>query len=422
MMHDRRETPTRYLRTLFGVGRVAARSDGELLEHFRSDAGDASELAFNSLVERHGPMVLNTCRRVLRDSHEAEDAFQATFLILVFKKRSVWIEDSLGPWLHRVAYRVATHAKIAADRRRKGQTGTIEIPVESDDIEARAELEAILHEEIDRLPDRYRRPVVLCDLEGFSYDEAARLLARPIGTVKSRLNRARERLRIRLTRRGITPTFAVTGSLASSEIVSAAIPVAVRSSLVRAASRLATGRTMTAGITSPSVLNLVKGTVRTMSHSKVLGAGGLLLAVGMVTVGFGQLPKREANQPGDTAQETSAATDGKPVEAPRVPKGETPELAAEERQRIADSRAKAEIEELEYEADKETLRSLLKEKGHLMLKSHANQLTKEEAIQYKRMKTIADFFGRELWEKGRHVHLSKLERLEEGNRRAPRAR
>lgn len=421
-MHDRGETPTRFLRTLFGVGRVAAQPDGELLERFRSDAGDASELAFSALVERHGLMVLNTCRRILRDSHEAEDAFQATFLILVFKKRSVWIEDSLGPWLHRVAYRVATQAKIAADRRRKGQAGTIEIPVESGDVEARAELEAILHEEIDRLPDRYRRPVVLCDLEGLSYDEAARSMARPIGTVKSRLYRGRERLRERLTRRGITPTIAVTGSLVSSELVSAAIPEAVRSSLVLAASRLATGRIMMAGVTSPSVLNLVKGAVRTMSHSKVLGVGGLLLAVGMVTVGFGQLPKREASQPGIGVRETGATTDPKPVEAPRVPRPEPPDEAAAERDNIADSRAKAEIDELEYEAGKETLRSLLKEKGHLMLKSYMSQMTKEENIQYENMNRTVEVLSRELRDQGRRVHLSKLKLLEDEDRRAPRAR
>src|SRR6516165_3516083 len=101
------EVSGRYLRTLFDQGSAAGFTDGQLLERFTTCTGEAAELAFTSLVERHGPMVLRVCRGALRDDHAAMDAFQATFLVLIRKSRSLWIRDSLGPWLHRVACRAA---------------------------------------------------------------------------------------------------------------------------------------------------------------------------------------------------------------------------------------------------------------------------------------------------------------------------
>ena len=104
------------LRTLFNVGAIGDMTDGQLLERFAA-GGEAAELAFAALVERHGPVVLHTCRSILRDEHEAEDAFQATFLVLVRKAGSLWVRDSLGPWLHQVAYRAARCSRSAAARR-----------------------------------------------------------------------------------------------------------------------------------------------------------------------------------------------------------------------------------------------------------------------------------------------------------------
>ena len=194
----------RQIRTLYGVGTIGDLGDGQLLERFTTDRGETAELAFAILVERHGPMVLRVCRGVLSDWHETEDAFQATFLVLVKKARGLWVRDSLGPWLHRVAFRTASSArKSAALRRRceeKAAVAIAEEPARSTD-----DLGPILHEEIERLPERFRIPVVLCDLESRTHQQAARHLGWPIGTVKSRLARGRERLRERLARRGLVP-------------------------------------------------------------------------------------------------------------------------------------------------------------------------------------------------------------------------
>ena len=109
----------RQLRTLFNLGAIGELTDGQLLERFATRGGEAAELAFAALVERHGPMVLRVCRNILRDPNDVQDAFQATFLVLVQKARSLWVRDSLGPWLHRVAHRVATRARSSAARRRE---------------------------------------------------------------------------------------------------------------------------------------------------------------------------------------------------------------------------------------------------------------------------------------------------------------
>src|SRR5262249_9970074 len=141
--------------------------------------------------------------------HEAHDAFQATFLVLARRARSLWVRDSLGPWLHAVAYRVASCARAAAIRRRRherrhAQLSGARLAVYED--EDRPDLEAVIHEEIGRLPEHYRAPVVLCDLEGCTHEQAARHLGLPVGTVKSRQARGRQQLRTRLIRRGLSPS------------------------------------------------------------------------------------------------------------------------------------------------------------------------------------------------------------------------
>ena len=182
---------TRQLRTLFNLGTIRELTDGQLLERFATGGGEAAELAFAALVERHGAMVLRVCRSVLADPHDAQDAFQATFLVLVKKARGLWVRDSLGPWLHQVAYRTASCARQAAARRYRRERCAAEsrkearVEVHDDD------LAVVLHEEIERLPERFRAPLVLCDLEGSSHEQAARHLGCAVGTVKSRLSRGR---------------------------------------------------------------------------------------------------------------------------------------------------------------------------------------------------------------------------------------
>ena len=187
----------RPLRDLFKAGTATGLSDGELLERYTAkraesaEAATAAEMAFAALVDRHGAMVWGVCRRVLGDTHEAEDAFQATFLILVRKAGSVRVDGSLGRWLYGVAHRVALRARSEAERRRSG-IGRVPA-TSSDDSVGEAELKElrnVVGEELDRLPAKYRSPVELCHLQGMTYEQAARQLNWPVATVKSRLTQA----------------------------------------------------------------------------------------------------------------------------------------------------------------------------------------------------------------------------------------
>ena len=187
MTIGRRDNAPLPLKTLFGVGINGGLTDAQLLERFTSNRDETAELAFRALVERHGPMVLRVCRSVLRDAHEADDAFQATFLVLVRRARSLWVRDSLGPWLHQVAYRTALCARSAAARSRQRELRQSEVVASSAGDGARDDLGAMLHEELGRLPAQYREAVVLCLMEGLTPEQAARHLNCPPGTVHSRL-------------------------------------------------------------------------------------------------------------------------------------------------------------------------------------------------------------------------------------------
>jgi RNA polymerase sigma factor (sigma-70 family) len=178
-------------------------ADTQLLQRFIHDNDGA---AFRSLITRHGPMVLAVCRSVLGESHDVDDAFQSTFLVLVQTARTIRCGDSLGPWLHRVALRVSQRARATAARRRAREIrrarSEAEPTCDQSDIISRP----ILHEELNRLPERYRLPLVLCYLEGKTNEQAAAQLQWPVGTVKGRLWRARSQLRDRLSRRGLIPS------------------------------------------------------------------------------------------------------------------------------------------------------------------------------------------------------------------------
>jgi RNA polymerase sigma factor (sigma-70 family) len=175
-------------------------TERQLLERFVT-ANDPD--AFRALIERHGPMVLAVCRAVLREPHDAEDAFQGTFLVLAKRAGTIKHRDTIGPWLHRVALRVARKAQIKAyqDRTReriRSDSGP-ERPLDPPDLS----FIPMLREEVSRLPDHYRLPVELCYWEGKTNQEAAAQLRCPVGTIKGRLSRARQTLRDRLGRRGL---------------------------------------------------------------------------------------------------------------------------------------------------------------------------------------------------------------------------
>lgn len=326
-------TVLRQFDRLFGEGTVAGWSEAELLRRF---ARSRDEAAFEALLARHGPMVLGVCRRILGDGHAVDDAFQAVFLILVKKAGSIRDGGRLGPWLHGVARRVATRARGRAARRR-----AVERPVaeEADVVAAstgggdrpgsgpdggdleRAELRAVLDEEIGRLPERLRAPVVLCYLEGLTHDEAADRLGWPVGTVRSRMAGARDTLRRRLTRRGLAAPaglLATAVGLASSATAAAspspAVPAALHQATLRAALHVAAGPTASLaavpGVVSGGASELARGVLQTMFANKlklaalVLGTLGVSAGGGLAVViqaaGLGTGPGPQA--PGDPAK------------------------------------------------------------------------------------------------------------------------
>ena len=259
----------RHVGRMFHGGTVAGMSEGQLLERF---VARRDEVAFEAIIARHGPMVLGVCRGLLDDPRDVEDAFQATFLVLVRKAAGLRDRDLLAPWLHGVARRVSLRARSEAARRRGRERPAVEAssePVATLDAELR-ELQGIVRAEVDRLAENERAAVVLCYLEGLTHEEAADRLGWPVGTVKGRLGRARERLRARLSRRGV--------ALPSGEVESvvgapAVVPFPLMSSTILAASRLATGQQLTAGIVSAPAVALMEGVLRAMFLTKMkLGA------------------------------------------------------------------------------------------------------------------------------------------------------
>jgi RNA polymerase sigma factor (sigma-70 family) len=272
----------RQLHTLFSVGTNSGLSDRQLLERFVARRGAISESAFTVLVQRHGPMVLGVCRRFLADPHDADDAFQATFLVLVRKAGSVRVEGSIGGWLFGVATRVAARARASARRRRgRERSGGDLDRIETESNLAppwsidRAEIRAILAEELGKLPARFQAAVLLCDLQGWSHEEAARRLGWPVGTLKSRLSRARVRLRGRLTRRGLTP-----GDLSITiPLLAATPPRGLVETTARAAESLIASRVASAGTIAASVTSLTEGVLKTMFLTKLKFAAVALFLI-----------------------------------------------------------------------------------------------------------------------------------------------
>jgi RNA polymerase sigma factor (sigma-70 family) len=274
----------RELGALFAAGTATGLTDKELLERYKAkrtesaEAATAAEIAFAALVDRHGAMVWGVCRRLLGDAHEAEDAFQATFLVLVRKAGSVRVDGSLGRWLYAVAHRVALRARSGAKRRRSA-IDRVPPPSPCDsagEVEAR-DLRNVVGEELDRLPAKYRCPVELCHLQGMTYDQAARQLNWPVATVKNRLTKGRLKLRERLAQRGLAPGAVVIGmTTALTSEARAAVPPELVHSTVHAATACAIGAF------PPGVTDLAEGVLKTMMWGKLkLVAIGALAAFGL---------------------------------------------------------------------------------------------------------------------------------------------
>jgi RNA polymerase sigma factor (sigma-70 family) len=289
----------RQLGSLFEGGSVAGLSDRQLLERFTAQRDAAGEAAFAALVSRHGPMVLDVCRQLLGDRHHAEDAFQAVFLVLARKARSIRDPDLLANWLYGVALRTARCTRSQLTRRRKkeegdimrrpgpGSTAVVEPMVQSAEQPAidREQAEA-LHDEIDRLPRSFRLPVILCYFEGLTLDEAARRLRCPAGTVGSRLSRAREKLRRGLTRRGVILPAATLAAALAPRSASASLSSSLCDITTRAAMKFAAGQAA-AGATSASATALAREVLRSMLIHNLKFVGMTLLFVGAVATGAG---------------------------------------------------------------------------------------------------------------------------------------
>ena len=248
-------------------------ADAALLRRFITHRDDA---AFAALVERHGPMVLGTCRRVLGNTCDADDAFQAAFLVLASKARSIARPELLGTWLYRVAFRAALRARAARARRREQLVPLPDIAVANRDTEA-AELRRVVDEEVERLPDRYRVPVVLCYLEGHTNEEAARRLRCPTGTIASRLATARDKLRTRLVRRGIALTAGALSAMFTAEALAVPVPAAL-AEVVLGGTAVASVTILAKGVVRTMLLTRIRTTVIALTILAFAGGGAAFLA------------------------------------------------------------------------------------------------------------------------------------------------
>jgi RNA polymerase sigma factor (sigma-70 family) len=290
-------------------------SDKQLLDRF---VVHRDEAAFEALVHRHAPLVWGVCRRILERTDKAEDAFQATFLVFLRKAGSIAQGDQIGPWLYGVAYRVALRARANAAKRRFHERQAARLAAEPSPVVNGIEFWPILDAEIQRLPRRYRTAFILCYLEGKTNEEAAKELGCPKGTVASRLARARERLRSRLTRQGFSLSSAALTGLLSQELAFASAPRDFMQTTLKAAGHLWAEQAVNWGAISAPAAGLAKGVLRMMSLSKLknmalasvflalLGVAGGLLTYRLIAA---EEPRKEPPVQAPIAQTAKPATD-----------------------------------------------------------------------------------------------------------------
>jgi RNA polymerase sigma factor (sigma-70 family) len=276
MSQERSHSLLHHLRHLTEAARVDEASDQELVEAF---AATRDEGAFGALVRRHGGMVLNLCRRALGNEQDAEDAFQATFLVLAKKARSLHARGLVASWLYGVAHRTALKARTARARRSAHEADVLPAaardPVQELTVQEAA---TIIDEELKNLPDKYRAPLVLCCLEGLARDEAARQLGWSVALVKSRLEEARERLRQRLSHRGLPLSAGLLSLGLLGTTAQAGVPPALASATVQAAGPVAGGAAT--AIVSARVISLCEGVMRTMFWTKFRNVTAVVLVAG----------------------------------------------------------------------------------------------------------------------------------------------
>jgi len=297
----------RHLRRAVPVERgEASACDADLLDRF-VDSRDG--FAFEVLVRRHASLVWNVCRRIVRNDANAEDAFQAVFLTLVRKAHTIGRRASVASWLHKVAYRVAVEARRQAARR-----AVREVPVMEHDLTrpgddtAWGDLRPVLDDEVCRLPEKYRAPVVLCYLQGRSNAEAARELGCPTGTVVTRLAWARSRLRERLTRRGLSTSAGLVAVGLPQRAEAAAVPPGLIDTTIRASLLTAAGETAAVAAHAATAMSLSRAATSAVSIARVKFV--VAVAVCMALVGAALLRGRgDAGEPPVNAATAAARSD-----------------------------------------------------------------------------------------------------------------
>jgi RNA polymerase sigma factor (sigma-70 family) len=273
-----------HIRSLALVREINEQTDGALVRAFLQGNDQA---AFEALVRRHGPMVLQVCRRTLGNDHDAEDAFQAAFLILARRATSIRKKESLTSWLHGVAYRMATHAKRAAARRHKHESQANPTPPRDPAFcAAWQEIQILLDDEIQRLPEVLREPFICCCLQNKSCAEAARQFGLNEGTVAMRLSRARKLLQKRLTRHGVALTTVLAAAAVGASDALAVVPRSLVVCTAKAATLIAAGQAAVDGVISAKVADLTQGVLKTICLTKMKTTTTALLIAGLLFSGL----------------------------------------------------------------------------------------------------------------------------------------
>jgi RNA polymerase sigma factor (sigma-70 family) len=267
----------------------AGLTDGRLLQAYLSRRDEA---ALAALVRRHGPMVWGVCRRVLHNHHDAEDAFQATFLVLVCKAASIASPALLANWLYGVAHQTALKARATAAKRGARERQVTRMPEPATAEEGLwKDLQPLLDQELSRLPDKYRVAIVLCDLEGKTRKEAARQLGVPEGTLAARLARGRVMLAKRLTRHGLAVSGGALGAALAENVASAGVPASVVSSTIKATTLFAAGQAAATGAVSAKVAALMEGVLKGMLLTKLKIAVAAFVVIAALGTGVSALTR-----------------------------------------------------------------------------------------------------------------------------------
>ena len=323
MLFDASGSMVRQLESLFEGSSVAGLSDRQLLDRFIAQRDAVGEAAFAGLVFRHGGLVLGVCNELLGDRHEAEDAFQAVFLILAQKAQSIRDPDLLGNWLYGVAFRTCRQASLCIARRRKHEeaaqisnSGSVAVAPSAERSLLVHEQSALLYEEIERLPREFRLPVVLCYLQGLSVHEAARRLRWSHGTLRSRMARAREKLKRALTRRGVVLPVATLAAALSARCASAKISSHLCETTALAAIQFAAGN-----YAAPLGAVLAREVLQSMllHKLKILALTLLLLGALATSAGYFARALARIDEPKAAAAHQQAPPAPKPDNATQKP-------------------------------------------------------------------------------------------------------